>query len=92
MDNAAGFRFLTPEIDAIDCAVREPERAMVRVIVLLVGRFFHGPVARHRQAIRSDDRVKVWPGDILEMIFRKELAFDLDPQAVVESSDFDACI
>ena len=86
----AGLWFLAPEIDAVHLAVLEPERAMMLVIVFLVVSVFHRPVARHRQAVRSDDRVKERPGDILEMIFAKQLAVDLDAQPVVEPGDLDA--
>ena len=61
---------------------------MMLVVVLLVGRFLHRPVARHGEAARSDHRVEVGAGDLFEMIFRKQLAVDFDPQPVVELGDF----
>src|SRR5436309_9517645 len=60
---------------------------MMLVVVLLIGGFLHRPVARHGQSIRPDHRVEVGAWNILEMIFRKQLAVDLDPQPVVELGD-----
>src|SRR5262245_45759790 len=79
-----------PKIVAIDAPVREPKRPVMRVIVLFARRIFHRPIAGHWEIVRTEDRIAIWPGNVLEKVFREQFAVDLDAQSVVQLRDLDA--
>ena len=54
----------------------------MRMVMLLIGSRFHRPIAGHRGVTRPDERIEIRPGDILEKIFGKELAVQLNVQAI----------
>ena len=91
-ENAAllGAIGLGPEIEAVDVAVREPESAVMRVILHLAGHVgLHGIISGQLRAVGSDDRVEVGLLRTLENIFGEQLAADFDAHAVVSASEFD---
>ena len=90
VNDLSGLRALGPEIHAIDCAVRKPERAMMRMITILALGFLHRPVARHRRAAGAEQRVEVNMRRALEAVFGEELAVDFDPELVRLLGDLDA--
>src|SRR5271166_3133287 len=53
----AEILLLRPEVIAVDRAMGEPEGSMMRMIVFLIGRGFHWPVARHGDVAWADHRV-----------------------------------
>ena len=91
-ENAAllGTVGLGPEIEAVDVAVREPEPAVVRVILHLAGHVgLHGIISGQLRAVGSDDRVEVGLLRTLENIFGEQLAADFGAHAVVGAGEFD---
>lgn len=84
VQNLPGLGCLGPEINPVDRTVREPERAVMLMIMLLaLGGGLHRPVARHRQAAGAEQRIKVNVVRAFEDVFGEKLAVDLDADAVV---------
>ena len=90
VNDLPGLRALGPEVHAVHRAVRVPERAVMRVILLFAGDFLHRPVARHRCAAGAEQGIEVNVGRALETVFGEELAIDLDAELVGLFGDLDA--
>src|SRR5947208_3270385 len=90
MDGFAGILALGPKIVAIDVIVSEPKRTMMRMIMLLVWRAFHGPVARHGNVARARERVTVRAGNVFEKVFGEKFAVKLDPEPIRQLGDLNA--
>ena len=90
MDDAAGFdrcvllvqRRLVRKVDAVDAAVGEPERAMVRVVFGNVRFALDRPGPRHRLAGRTNDRPQNGFCARLRQILGKRVPVDFHDHAV----------
>jgi hypothetical protein len=91
VDGLAAAGFLGPKIDSVDIPMSEPEGPMMWMIVIFTGRVLQRPVSGHGQTAPTDQRIIIWPGDILKKVFGEELSVDLDPQSVGQFSNLDAC-
>ena len=60
------------------------------MIVFLVWRGFHRPVAGQRRSTRADEWVAVGPRHVLEEIFRQELPVDFDAEPIGQLRDLDS--
>src|SRR4029453_10500296 len=85
LDSPLNLGRLGPEVDAVHLAVREPERALVRVIGLLVRiSRAHRPGAGHLFAGRADDRPQDWLDPRFEDVPREGVVADFDVDSAVD--------
>ena len=71
-----------PEILAVHQAVCEPERPVVRMVVLFPRHCLHRPIPSHRRSAGAEERVVIRARRVGEEILRKELAVNLHPHAI----------
>ena len=90
VNDLPGLRGLRPEVHAVHRAVRIPERAVMRMILLLAGHFLHRPVARHGCAARAEQGIEVNVGRAFETVVGEVFAVDLDAKFVRLLGDLDA--
>src|ERR1043166_1853436 len=69
VDDFAEGLILRPEIESVDRAVSKPKRAMMLMIMVLIRRVLHRPIARHKSLSWPDDGVAVGPGNVGKVIF-----------------------
>jgi len=84
---SVGGRF-GPEIGSIDQTMGEPERAMMGMIVRLIGHVVHWPIASHFHAAGAVERVKIDVGSACEVVFREGLAAHVDGDFIGQFLDF----
>src|ERR1035438_2352816 len=65
----------------------KPQRAVMRMVMLLAGGVLHRPIAGHGHIPGTDERIAVWPGHVLVKVFGEELAVDLDAKPVSQLVD-----
>ena len=81
---------LIPEVDIVDVAVREVERAVPGMVGVLAGGFLHREVAGERGAVGGENGVAVGTGRAVAVdVVGKMFAADLDADAVGERGEFD---
>ena len=81
-----------PKVLPIDGAMREPERAMVFVIMLFIRGAFHGPIPRHGGFARTEHRVAIGPRHIPEKVFREQTAVKLNSHPVGKLDELDTLL
>ena len=88
---AAGVaRAFVPEIDTVDHAVGEIERALPRVVGVFAGGRLHREIPGERRAVGGEDRVTIGARRaVAEDVVGKMLAADLDADAVGKRGEFD---
>ena len=78
-----------PEINAVDHAVSEIERAMPRVVGVFAGGRFHRVIPGERCAVGGENRVTIGARRaVAEDVIGKMLAADLDADAIGKRSEF----
>src|ERR1035437_1277100 len=70
--------------------MRKPERAVMLVVMLFVGRVLHWPIAGHGHLAGTHERVAIGPGHVLENVFGEKLAVDLNADTVSQLGELDA--
>jgi len=76
-----------PKTDAVDFAVREPQRRVMHMILGFTLDLLERVIARHADAVRADDRVEYRLVVSRGNVFGEQLAIDLDAQVVAVFCD-----
>src|SRR5882672_5361524 len=90
MNDLAEAPGLSPEVVSIDCSMSEPERAMMRVVMFLVGSCLHRPIPGQRRFSRPDQWIVIRPRHVLEKVLGEKMAVDFNPKPVRELRDLHA--
>src|SRR5271169_7013464 len=87
MNNLSKILLLGPEVLPVDFSMREPKRAVMRMVVFFIRGGLHRPVSCHRGFPGPHQRIEIGARNVLKEILRKEVAVDLDVKPVWQLRD-----